>query len=107
MFFSKKLDDPKHNVGSSDFRDEVVTCEVCGCLVLKYACYTVRVKDMLPMLYRTTCDSSDIYYCKAHTPNYTEIKRYGRAGQSYYRKMEVDEKGEPVGYVKSNVKNSK
>lgn len=76
--------------------NRTTSCNVCFCLIKTKDAY--RVKDSTSFYFRV----GNIYYCTKCKPNYTEIRNKGSLGTVFYKQIEVDEKGEPIGYIKIN-----
>ncbi len=69
---------------------ELVSCETCKCLLEKKDAQFVKATGMIV----------DRYYCQAHRVPYDE--KFGFYGTCfYYKRIEVDEEGEPIGYTKT------
>lgn len=79
---------------------EVVSCNKCKCLIYKHNAQEVETlftnEFNIPYLGNT---KSYKYYCNTHRINYDRIVST-TFGDYYYKEIEVDEKGEPIGYKK-------
>lgn len=73
-------------------RDEVVSCEECKCLM--------KVHDSNKVSF---CGTYYRHYCLAHKKSYTRTSDNGWTRRCY-RELEVNEQGEPIGYVKEEKK---
>lgn len=68
-----------------------VKCETCKCLLDKNDAQLIAQIGSLSKLV--------VYYCNSHRKNYDSvILHYPK--NTYFKELEVDENGEPVGYVK-------
>lgn len=66
-----------------------VKCEECKCHLYRHDAQVVNYRG------------DDIYYCQTHKKPYEKVMyRYWMSDIKYYKEMEVNEKGEPVGYKK-------
>jgi hypothetical protein len=66
----------------------VVYCTTCGVAVLKDRAKLVMMQEYF-------CQAKK-YYCQSHTPKYDIMG----LNNTYYKEMDVDANGEPIGYVK-------
>lgn len=67
---------------------DTVMCYQCGHIIAKERAYAVCV------------NGSSIWYCMEHRPAYDEkFYTYGLGGPAYYRRMQVDRDGIPIGYI--------
>lgn len=80
---------------------ETEVCAKCGGIFLKERMKAVKVSrsDWLLNFNVTGANQKRVeYYCEKHVPQYDHIVTLGCVVQ-YYREIECDEQGEPLGYV--------
>jgi len=81
------------------FKKEVVSCNECKCLLYENDAQKIETlfTNEFTLLGKT---KSYKYYCNTHRINYDRIVSTYFVGDFYYKEMQVDEKGEPIGYKK-------
>ncbi len=85
------------------FADKV-KCEECRHWVDNIDAYPVLHNDLCRFRYTSPVSSSEtLWYCKLCKKEYFKITTDGLGETRYYKEIEVDEKGEPIGYAKINV----
>lgn len=80
----------------------LVSCEECNCLLEKWHAQIIRVNYL--SIYPG--GTGEKYYCKTHAKNYSDVEYPGITfgDPAFFKKIQVDENGEPVGYKKNNRK---
>lgn len=83
-------------------KPDYVACEASGVLVLRHM--AVKVKSGGAWAYGVGWVNGidrDLYYCRQFAPKYDEVYR-GATGIKYYKRVEVDIDGTPIGYTFSS-----
>lgn len=87
----------------SIMKPEVVSCKICKCLVNKYDAQKV-VHEFFLNNHITYASVFSEFYCKKDIRPYNRKKSKIITPETleykYYKEIEVDEQGEPVGYKK-------
>lgn len=75
-------------------KEDTVSCDTCKCLLNKSDSYIVkRVSTAWSLIQEEYYD--ELFYCQKCKPNYTK-----EIDGDYYKELQVDIKGEPIGYKK-------
>lgn len=69
---------------------EFVQCDECSCIIEKKDAQIIKVISLF---------STVRFYCQAHSKPYDELWAITETTK-YFGRIEMDEKGEPVGYKK-------
>lgn len=92
-----------------DYRGKVVSCNDCKCLLYEIDAQKIlSTPYSINILYGKYIDSYR-YYCNEHKKKYEletekDYDTWGNITYKYYKIIEVDNEGEPIGYkkIKSN-----
>lgn len=77
---------------------EIVPCEDCKCLMYKK--HAQEIDYIFKWVFAPSKESKR-YYCPNHKKNYdSQVYGHDSYRSLYFKEMEVDENGEPVGYKK-------
>lgn len=81
---------------------ETVSCETCKHIIFKRDAQEIEHQGYIWSLYFS--GKRTRYYCPEHKRNYSSSSVDNNHRTHYYKEMEVDENGVPVGYVKEEKK---
>lgn len=79
-----------------DLRDDLVTCADCRCQLKDYNAIEVKVISL--GLYGP--NTSYLTYCRRCKPPFNEVRYDDMSHALYFGQVQMNEKGEPVGYIK-------
>lgn len=79
----------------NELLEKTVSCEICKCLIMKGDAQEIIVEYELGGI-----EPEKRYYCAQHTREYKKEKMGYYAGARYYKELEVNEEGDPIGYEK-------